>query len=41
LAATGKLDVHVHKTYSLAHAAQAHIDLAGRSTSGKLLLLPS
>ncbi|MEN6537438.1 MAG: quinone oxidoreductase [Bryobacteraceae bacterium] len=41
LIATGKLDVHVHKTYSLAHAAQAHIDLAGRSTSGKLLLLPS
>lgn len=37
---TGKLAVHIHKTYPLAEAAQAHIDLEGRKTSGKLLLRP-
>lgn len=36
----GKLKVRVHQTYPLAEAAQAQIDLAGRGTSGKLLLKP-
>jgi len=36
----GKLKLHVHKVYPLAEAAQAHRDLEGRQTSGKLLLDP-
>ncbi len=36
----GKLNVHVGGEYPLADAAQAHIDLAARKTSGKLLLIP-
>ena len=36
----GKLKVEVHKTYPLAEAAQAHRDLEGRKTTGKLLLRP-
>ena len=36
----GKLKLHVHKVYPLAEAAQAHRDLEGRQTSGKLLLVP-
>ena len=36
----GKLDVRIGGTYPLADAAQAHDDLAGRKTTGKLLLLP-
>jgi len=36
----GKLKIHVHKVYPLADAAQAHRDLEGRHTSGKLLLVP-
>jgi NADPH2:quinone reductase len=36
----GKLKIEIHKTYSLADAAQAHRDLEGRKTSGKLLLRP-
>ncbi|MBZ5612293.1 MAG: quinone oxidoreductase [Acidobacteriia bacterium] len=36
----GKLKLHIHKVYSLADAAQAHRDLEGRKTSGKLLLVP-
>lgn len=39
-AASGKLQVRIHKSYPLAEAAQAHRDLEGRATSGKLLLLP-
>ena len=38
--AEGKLRVHIHKVYPLADAAQAHRDLEGRKTAGKLLLKP-
>ncbi|MBI4907751.1 MAG: quinone oxidoreductase [Acidobacteria bacterium] len=38
--ASGALKVSVHKTYPLADAAQAHVDLAGRASAGKLLLTP-
>ena len=38
--ADGSLNVRIGHTYSLADAAQAQIDLAGRRTTGKLLLLP-
>jgi len=38
--AAGKLKVRVHKEYALADAAQAHRDLEGRRTTGKLLLIP-
>ncbi len=37
----GELKAIVGHTYSLAQAAQAHIDLRGRRTTGKLLLDPS
>jgi NADPH2:quinone reductase len=36
--AQGKLKLHIHKVYPLADAAEAHRDLEGRKTSGKLLL---
>lgn len=36
-----KLDVRIHKTYPLSEVAEAHDDLEGRKTSGKLLLDPS
>jgi NADPH2:quinone reductase len=36
----GRLDVRVGGTYALADARQAHEDLAGRRTTGKLLLVP-
>jgi len=36
----GKLELRIHATYPLAHAAQAHRDLEGRKTTGKLLLIP-
>jgi NADPH2:quinone reductase len=38
--AAGELKLRIHKTYPLAEAAQAHRDLEGRKTSGKLLLIP-
>jgi NADPH2:quinone reductase len=38
--ASGKLSIRIHKIYPLAEAAQAHRDLEGRATSGKLLLRP-
>ena len=38
--AQGKLRIHIHKLYPLRDAAQAHRDLEGRNTSGKLLLIP-
>ncbi len=38
--ADGSLKLRIAHTYPLAEAAQAHIDLAGRKTTGKLLLLP-
>jgi NADPH2:quinone reductase len=34
----GKLKLHIHKVYPLADAAEAHRDLEGRKTTGKLLL---
>lgn len=37
---SGKLKLHVERTYSLADAQQAHRDLESRKTTGKLLLLP-
>ena len=37
--ARGELKLRVHKTYPLAEAAQAHRDLEGRQTTGKLLLM--
>jgi NADPH2:quinone reductase len=37
--AHGELKLRIHKTYPLAEAAQAHRDLEGRKTSGKLLLV--
>jgi NADPH:quinone reductase len=36
----GRLSVRVGGTYPLAEAASAHQDLAGRGTTGKLVLLP-
>lgn len=38
--AAGDLKLHVGRTYPLADAAQAHADLEGRRTTGKLLLIP-
>ena len=36
--AGGQLDIHIGGEFPLAEVAQAHIDLAGRKTTGKLLL---
>jgi NADPH2:quinone reductase len=36
----GELKIQVHHRYPLAEAQQAHRDLEGRKTSGKLLLIP-
>ena len=38
--AEGKLSLLVDKAYALADAPQAHMDLEGRRTIGKLLLIP-
>ncbi|HEY8597782.1 MAG TPA: quinone oxidoreductase [Thermomicrobiales bacterium] len=38
--AEGKLNVRIGHTYPLADAAQAQTDLAGRKTTGKVLLIP-
>ncbi len=38
--AQGRLKLRIHQTYKLADAAQAHRDLEGRKTTGKLLLKP-
>ena len=37
---SGKLQLRIDKTYPLADAAEAHRDLEGRKTAGKLLLIP-
>jgi len=37
----GKLRVSVGATYPLAAAAQAHLDIEGRRTTGKLILVPA
>ena len=36
----GKLELRIHKQYALGDAPQAHRDLEGRATAGKLLLIP-
>lgn len=36
--AAGRLKISIHRTYDLAEASQAHMDLESRATSGKLLL---
>jgi NADPH:quinone reductase len=36
----GELKIQIHKTYPLAEVQQAHRDLEGRKTTGKLLLIP-
>jgi len=38
--AAGKLKLRIQHTYKLADAQQAHRDLEGRKTTGKLLLIP-
>lgn len=38
--ATGRLSIRIGGVYPLADAAAAHADLAGRRTTGKLLLMP-
>jgi NADPH:quinone reductase len=38
--ARGELKLRIHKVYPLAEAAQAHRDLEGRKTTGKLILKP-
>jgi NADPH2:quinone reductase len=38
--AAGRLKINIHRTYNLADAPQAHLDLESRATSGKLLLKP-
>jgi NADPH2:quinone reductase len=38
--ASGKLKLRIDKTYPLANAPDAHRDLEGRKTAGKLLLIP-
>src|SRR5579884_359181 len=37
---SGKLKLRIDKEYPLADAAQSHMDLEGRKTAGKLLLIP-
>jgi NADPH2:quinone reductase len=37
----GKLNLRIEHIYQLAHAQQAHRDLEGRKTTGKLLLIPN
>jgi NADPH2:quinone reductase len=37
---SGKLELRIHGTYPLDAAEQAHRDLEGRKTTGKLLLIP-
>ena len=38
--AAGKLKLSIHDSYHLSEAGQAHRDLEGRSTAGKLVLIP-
>jgi len=38
---SGALKIRIERTYRLSEAPQAHRDLEGRKTSGKILLLPS
>ena len=36
----GQLKLRIHAKYPLAQVQQAHRDLEGRKTTGKLLLIP-
>jgi NADPH2:quinone reductase len=36
----GKLKLRISKTYKLEEVQQAHRDLEGRKTTGKILLVP-
>jgi NADPH2:quinone reductase len=36
----GELKLRIHKKYPLEDVRQAHLDLEGRKTTGKLLLIP-
>lgn len=38
--ASGKLKLHIHGSFPLSEVAEAHSQLAGRFTTGKLLLIP-
>jgi NADPH2:quinone reductase len=38
--ATGKLKLRIEKTVPMAEAAEAHRQLEGRKTTGKVILLP-
>ena len=38
--AAGKLELRIDRTFQLSEAAQAHRDLEGRKTAGKVLLIP-
>jgi NADPH2:quinone reductase len=38
--AAGKLELRIDRTFPLSQAAQAHQDLEGRKTAGKVLLIP-
>ena len=38
--AAGKVKIEVNQTYALKDAAQAHIDLEARKTTGSTVLLP-
>ena len=40
MVASGKVKIAIHQTYKLADAAQAHIDLESRKTTGSTILLP-
>jgi NADPH2:quinone reductase len=40
MVATGKVKIEVNQTYALKDAAQAHIDLESRKTTGSTILLP-
>jgi NADPH2:quinone reductase len=40
MVAAGQLDVRIERTFPLAQAADAHRALTGRTTTGKLLLIP-
>ena len=37
---SGKLNLHIHGKFPLSDAAEAHRQLEGRLTTGKLLLIP-
>ena len=37
---SGAIKIGIERRYALADAAQAHIDLAGRKTTGSCILLP-